>query len=162
MTRSGLLFTVAAALTGAAFSCKDQPANPNLPPKAAFIFNPVSPIFAGQTVVVFNASPSSDPDGSIASYLWDFGDGTPQEDLGASAQHVFVDTPAICTRMTYSVLLTLVDNEGAHGNAAQQVSVIELPDPTSPACKVLPSPSPSPEESPSPEPSPTPSPTPSP
>ena len=61
-------------------ACEDLPAAPNIPPTASFIFNPVSPITAGETPVSFNAVGSRDSDGTIASYIWSFGDGIEQSD----------------------------------------------------------------------------------
>ena len=115
--------------------CEDLPSAPNIPPTAAFIFNPVSPINAGETPVAFNTVGSSDSDGSIASYYWSFGDGTPeQSSTSPTIVHVFVDTPSRCIDVTYAVLLTVVDDLGAVGTASQQVRVTELPLPTSAAC----------------------------
>lgn len=110
---------------------------PNVPPSASFIFSPVSPINAGQTVVVFNASASRDSDGTISSYVWNFGDGTPDQSTNtATTTHVFPDTAANCATITYAVQLTTVDNSGEMGTAAQNLTVTELPAPTSQACQV--------------------------
>jgi chitodextrinase len=109
---------------------------PNVPPSAAFIYSPVSPVYAGITVVSFNASASRDSDGTIANYLWDFGDGTGEQSAGGpTLTHVFPDTAAICLDVTYTVLLTVVDNSGERASASQQVKVTELPLPTSTQCK---------------------------
>ena len=54
--------------------------------------------------VDFNASLSYDSDGSILSYLWDFGDGT--NATGMSVQHTFSDTKR------YTVKLYVTDDEG--------------------------------------------------
>ncbi len=61
----------------------------------------------GQTIT-FDASGSRDPDGSIADYLWDFGDGA--NDTGASVAHAF-DAPG-----TYRVSLTVRDGAAAPCN----------------------------------------------
>ena len=58
---------------------------------------------------------STDGDGSIASWLWDFGDGN-----NSSAQN---PVHAYASPGSYSVQLTVTDNEGATGNTSQNVSV---------------------------------------
>lgn len=104
-------------------ACEDLP---NVPPAAAFIFSPVSPIVAGSTAVVFNASGSLDADGRIVSYVWDFGDGTPsQTDPGPVATHVFPDRPSTCVQFVYAVLLAVVDDKGDRDTASQNVTVTE-------------------------------------
>ncbi|HLA77501.1 MAG TPA: PKD domain-containing protein [Vicinamibacteria bacterium] len=109
---------------------------PNVPPSASFIYSPVSPIYAGITAVAFNASGSRDSDGQIATYRWDFGDGTgEQTSSGPTLSHVFPDTPATCVEVTFTVLLTVVDNAGEQASASQQVKVIELPAPTAAECQ---------------------------
>lgn len=122
----------AAAWCAALLACEDLP---NIPPVAAFIVSPVSPIVAGQTVVTFNASGSEDADGTLRGYTWDFGDGSGTVTAqGPSTTHVFPDTAALCVEVVYTVLLTVEDDGGAHAAANQQVRVIELPAPSSLAC----------------------------
>lgn len=72
---------------------------PNAPPVASFtsVVNGLS----GQ----FDGAASSDPDGTIAGYAWDFGDGTGA--TGATANHNYVSAG------DYSVTLTVTDNKGA-------------------------------------------------
>jgi PKD repeat protein len=122
-----------------AVSCEDlppPPATPNIPPVASFIFNPVSPVTAGATPVSFNASGSRDSDGTIANYNWAWGDGTPdQSTTSPTIVHVFPDTPSRCVEAVYAVLLTVVDDQGGLGTASLQVRVIELPEPSSAACR---------------------------
>jgi len=101
---AGLTSTVSVTLT---------PIPSNDPPVANFSFSPSDPIAGG--VVSFDASSSSDSDGSITSYAWNFGDsGT------ASGQFV---THAFAASGTYSVTLTVTDNEGAHDARTRTVSV---------------------------------------
>ena len=120
----------------AIFGCEKLPDIPNVPPVASFIYTPVSPINAGQTPVTFNASASRDADGRIGSYIWNFGDGTPEETGGSPvATHVFPDTAARCLEITYTVLLTVVDDKGDRGSASQTVKVTELPVPGSVDCR---------------------------
>ncbi len=70
--------------------------------------------------VRFDGSGSSDPDGQIESWTWDFGDGTSAQ--GASASHVFAEG-------TYQVTLTVTDNSGASGTASVTVNVESNSDP---------------------------------
>ena len=127
---------VRAALAAMALvGCEQLPEIPNVPPLAAFVYSPVSPINSGQTVVTFNASGSTDSDGQIASYTWNFGDGTPEENRPtATTTHVFPDTPATCLEIVYTVLLTVTDDTGAKASASQTARVTELPPPTSTDC----------------------------
>jgi PKD repeat protein len=69
--------------------------------------------------VSFNGSGSSDPDGSIVSYAWDFGDGT----TGTVANPTKVYSAA----GTYTVSLTVTDNLGATGTLAGTVTVAAPP-----------------------------------
>jgi len=55
--------------------------------------------------VTFDASASSDPDGSIVSYEWDFGDGS--TDSGETVTHKYSE------QRDYTVILTVTDNDGA-------------------------------------------------
>ena len=63
----------------------------------------------------FDASGSSDPDGSIVSYDWDFGDGN--SGGGLTADHTYAAAG------TYSVVLTVTDDEEATGTDSQDVTV---------------------------------------
>ena len=115
-------------------ACEDLPEAPNIPPTASFIFNPVSPITAGETPVSFNATGSRDSDGSVTSYTWNFGDGVEQTVSEPTVTHVFVNTPASCIEIVYTVLLTVTDDTGDRGSASQPVRVIEAPPPSSAQC----------------------------
>ena len=61
--------------------------------------------------LVFDASDSYDPDGSIASYSWDFGDGEVGE--GASALHVYEEPGE------YRATITVIDDGGAEDSACR-------------------------------------------
>ncbi len=71
-------------------------------------------------VASVNGSASSDPDGTIASYSWDFGDGSPAGS-GATASHTYASAG------TYQVKLTVTDNKGATGSATKAVTVSVAP-----------------------------------
>src|SRR3989442_5090249 len=86
---------------------------PNQPPVVSFTLTPTSPV-AGQTVY-FNATASYDPDGTITSYAWDFGDS--QTGYGATTTHAFA-SPG-----TYQVTLTATDNGLAISSVSNNVTV---------------------------------------
>ncbi len=61
----------------------------------------------------FDGSASTDPDGNIATYAWDFGDGS--TDTGAAPSHSYAQAG------TYDVKLTVTDNQGATNSITKQV-----------------------------------------
>lgn len=63
----------------------------------------------------FNAGTSFDSDGSIVSYAWDFGDNGAVSS-GVATSHVFT-APS-----SYSVSLTLIDNDGAQGTHTDTIN----------------------------------------
>ena len=91
----------------------------NQDPSATFAFSPTNP--AVNSWVQFDGSGSTDPDGSIVSHSWSFGDGTTS--TGAVAWHRFA-APG-----TYLVALTVQDNDGGTDTTSQpiQVGAINLP-----------------------------------
>jgi len=91
-----------------AFTITRGPAPPNTAPVAAFT--------AGCTDLTcsFNGTGSSDPDGTIASYAWDFGDGT--TGTGPTPTHTYA------VGRSYTVELTVTDNGGATGTATNNVA----------------------------------------
>jgi PKD repeat protein len=72
--------------------------------------------------VSFDGLGSSDPDGTIASYAWDFGDGT--TGTGASATHAYQSAG------TYTVRLTVTDSAGQKATASRAVTVYAQPQAT--------------------------------
>ncbi len=92
-------------------------ASDNVLPLANFSFSPINPR-PGETVY-FNGASSSDSDGSIQSYRWDFGDGT----LGAGVRRGHVFSIGTSTSRTFTVTLTVVDNRGGEGSVSKQITV---------------------------------------
>jgi len=97
------------------------PVSLNQPPFASFTYSPESPFYSGD-LVSFNAFNSYDPDGSIVSYRWGFGDGMTAE--GKIASHRF--RGAQNEPKTYTVTLTVEDNYGAIATRAALVTVKPL------------------------------------
>ncbi|ESP86882.1 PKD domain-containing protein [Candidatus Halobonum tyrrellensis] len=85
----------------------------NEAPSASFTVSPDAPE-AGQSVS-FDASASSDADGSVASYAWNFGDG--DSATGATPAHTFDSAGE------YTVELTVTDDDGGTATATRTVSV---------------------------------------
>ena len=67
-------------------------------------------------LIIFNGSGSYDPDGSIASYQWNFGDGNT-----ASGQ---IATHSYSTAGNFTVALTVTDNGGLTAQDTARVSVV--------------------------------------
>jgi len=85
----------------------------NEAPTASFTTDMSTP--APGDSVTFDASGSSDADGSISSYSWAFGDGATAS--GQTASHSYSSTG------DYTVTLTVTDDDGATGSASTTVSV---------------------------------------
>jgi len=88
---------------------------PNEAPTALFTASPETGEAPLQ--VAFNGSASSDPDGNIASYSWNFGDG--QTGSGKNSSHSYSE-PGI-----YEARLTVRDNMGATASANLEIIVLE-------------------------------------
>jgi PKD repeat protein len=84
-------------------------------PHAEFSYEPYQPPI--DHPVRFDAALSSDEDGEIVSYEWDFGDGV--RATGPVVEHVFPDE-----RILYAVVLTVTDEDGASNATLEYVQAI--------------------------------------
>ncbi len=91
-------------------------------PTAAFSAVPNSGV--APLLVSFDASASSDADGSIVGYAWNFGDGTTGS--GKQVTHTYGSAPNFSSS-TFSVVLTVRDNSGLEGTVANNVTVTAPP-----------------------------------
>jgi PKD repeat protein len=91
--------------------------NTNVPPQARFTTS--TTLAKTGDGVTFDASSSSDPDGTIRSYQWDFGDGTGL--AGMTVRHAFSHSGR------FHVTLTVTDNLGATGSSAMDIAVDDPP-----------------------------------
>lgn len=89
---------------------------PNVSPTAAASVSLVAG--TAPLPVSFDGSGSVDPDGSIVSYLWDFGDGSATQS-GVTASHTYSSAGE------YTATLTVTDNQGATATTSVVLSVTE-------------------------------------
>jgi PKD repeat protein len=88
-------------------------------PTARFEYTPAD-IGTGEQVT-FNASRSSDPDGTVANYTWAFGDGTAVTTTDPVVNYTY-SSPG-----EYDVALTVTDDDGATGGTTKTLLVNSPP-----------------------------------
>ena len=93
---------------------------PNQPPVAVASANPASGY--APLGVTLNGASSYDPDGTIVSWQWAFGDGATGS--GATVQHTYTAVG------TYTAVLTVTDNRGATATNRVTIQVQTAPPPT--------------------------------
>ena len=86
---------------------------PIYPPIASFTYVPQSPI-----TIMFDASCSYDPDGTIVDYNWDFGDGVMGS--GITYNHTYI------VNGTYTVKLTVIDNDRSTDTITYNVTITNV------------------------------------
>jgi len=89
----------------------------NTQPPLASLTGPAGALAEGDSAT-FDASGSLDPNGTIASYAWDFGDGSTGS--GASVSHTFAQDGA------FTVRVTVTDNDGLTDTATFDVNVTNV------------------------------------
>ena len=89
-------------------------------PRVAFSIDPIRVHL--NEAVTFNALASHDPDGTITSFLWNFGDGTQAE--GPVATHVYREDGE------FTVCLAITDNRGKVVRQEETIRVIDNKPPT--------------------------------
>ncbi len=97
---------------GTATSSSSFTVKANVPPSAHFTFSCTA------LTCSFEGGASSDPDGAIASYSWNFGDGTTGS--GSPTNHDYVQPAG------YLVTLIVTDNDGATGTDSKTITLISL------------------------------------
>jgi PKD repeat protein len=88
-----------------------SPTPPNQAPVPAFSSN------SSGLVATFSSAGTNDPDGSIASYSWDFGDGNGT----STSQNPQYTYPA---GGAYTVKLTVTDNEGSSASVSHDLTIV--------------------------------------
>ena len=91
-----------------------NPSQINYPPTASIVVSSTSG--DAPFAVTFDGTPSSDRDGSVVAFSWNFGDGTTA--TGAKATHGFPIG-------SYTVTLTVTDNKGATADASTTITALD-------------------------------------
>jgi len=108
---------IAAALLLTAATVPPSSANGNQPPIADFYWTPDEDITTTTTVNFYDNS--TDPDGTIIAWQWDFDDGT--YSIEQNPTHVFDENG------NYDVNLTVIDNNGSMDYVVKRVAVQNQP-----------------------------------
>ncbi len=87
----------------------------NIPPAIVLTYAPFDAQI--EELVRFNAASSTDEDGALISYAWDFGDGTYASSTEAITDHAYA------AASTYSARLVATDNEGATSSREFSVAI---------------------------------------
>ena len=97
----------------------------NQPPVADFGYRGPKTSFRRSTIYVgstvrFDAEQSYDPDGTIVTYTWDFGDGPPVTETESVAYHPYLASGP------YTIQLTVTDDKGATGEISRDIFIHSL------------------------------------
>ncbi len=88
------------------------------PPTVSFTPSATGSLVAGASVS-FNTTGTSDPDGTVATYAWDFGDGS--SGSGPSPSHTYSSSGSL------TVKLTVTDNSGSTASSSSTVMIKAAP-----------------------------------
>lgn len=105
-----------------------EPAPTLLPPVADFTFSPLEP--QSGSLVLFNGTLSSDPNGTVASYGWDFDDDGIVDSTAAISEYTFL------TSGTVVVSLVVTDDDGLADTLSREIAIM-LPTPAPPPATSL-------------------------
>lgn len=108
---------IAAALLLTAITIPSSSANGNQPPVADFYWEPEENITTTTPVNFYDNS--TDPDGTIIAWQWDFDDGT--YSIERNPTHVFAENG------NYDVNLTVIDNNGSKDYVVKRITVQNQP-----------------------------------
>jgi PKD repeat protein len=89
----------------------------SIPLTASFSVKPPLPVV--QTPVAFDATSSSDPDGKIVSYIWNFGDGSKNSTTNSVTFHEYTSSPR-----GFNATLTVIDDNGSNSSYLALVYVL--------------------------------------
>ncbi|MDO8663909.1 MAG: lamin tail domain-containing protein [Candidatus Wildermuthbacteria bacterium] len=92
----------------------------NQAPVAFFVYTPGGPA-VGQEVI-FNSASSTDSDGTVTAFIWDFGDAISATSSTATTSHSFASSSV------FLVSLQVVDNSGATSSAATTSVSVSQPE----------------------------------
>jgi PKD repeat protein len=89
----------------------------SIPLTASFSVKPTPPVVA--TSVMFDATSSSDPNGKIVSYIWNFGDGSKNSTTSPVTYHEYSSAPR-----GFNATLIIIDDNGSNSSYLALVYVL--------------------------------------
>lgn len=91
-------------------------------PECQFLFSPPDPV--NGDLITFDASESTDPNGDIVSYTWNFGDGSPIVTEGdPRISHSYPACGPDDVELSFTVVLTVTDNDGQDSSCTEDLVI---------------------------------------
>jgi PKD repeat protein len=91
-------------------------------PDCQFLFSPPEPTEGD--LITFDASESTDPNGEIVSYTWNFGDGSqPVTETDPRISHSYPACGPNDVELNFTVVLTVTDNDGQDSSCTQDLVI---------------------------------------